>query len=667
MGRRLSIWKRFLAIAAAAAVMALPGTLRADENYWYGTTGDGLWSTAGNWDLGSIPSEGQLVYVDSTSAVTYDATVDPKLNELHIYSTGAYSTVFNHSTGTLSLPGDTFLLVNGEVAGSQAVYNLSGDAVLIKDSYEVKIGTSGTGTFNQSGDSIFQMGSAMYLGDQIGTIGVYNMTGGTLTGFIGERPVDSELQYGTWYGDIALGEWGGKGYFNQSGGSVTVNTLTLARQIANGGIRSYGRYELSGGELKTSQTNIGMSGDGVFVQTGGTHSITGDLNLGSQSTGSGTYELSGGSLVVGGSERVGYSGSGSFTQTGSSTTHTVGANLVIANEAGSSGTFNLEGGTLRVGYFYNNSTSEDMYTDGSTFVGMGGTGTFTQSDGDHIISGGLTLGQESGSQGTYTLSGGTLAVSTHEHVGVSGKGVFEQQGGWHYVGGDLVLGNNDDGEGKFYMKGGTLDVTGTTTVGLNGTGEFNQTGGTFKSNAIINNGTFTYTGGIIQTSTFTNTGTFTGAGVINALSKGGSVAFTNSGILAPGNSPGTLSIGGNFEQTDSGTLAIELASLTSYDILSVTGTATLAGILQVILYEGYLPAVGDYYDFLTAGGLSGAFASILGPQGYSWTVDYLDLTNDGVIETARLTANAVPIPPAVWLLGTGLIGIVGIRRRWGKP
>jgi len=33
---------------------------------------------------------------------------------------------------------------------------------------------------------------------------------------------------------------------------------------------------------------------------------------------------------------------------------------------------------------------------------------------------------------------------------------------------------------------------------------------------------------------------------------------------------------------------------------------------------------------------------------------------------ARVQANAVPIPAAVWLLGSGLIGIVGVRRKFKK-
>ena len=64
-----------------------------------------------------------------------------------------------------------------------------------------------------------------------------------------------------------------------------------------------------------------------------------DLTLGYNSGGSGTYNLSDGSLAVGGNEMVGKSGSGAFTQSGGS--HTVAGYLNLGNNAGGSGTYNL--------------------------------------------------------------------------------------------------------------------------------------------------------------------------------------------------------------------------------------------------------------------------------------------------------------------------------------
>ena len=43
----------------------------------------------------------------------------------------------------------------------------------------------------------------------------------------------------------------------------------------------------------------------------------------------------------------------------------------------------------------------------------------------------------------------------------------------------------------------------------------------------------------------------------------------------------------------------------------------------------------------------------------------LDL-HGGTITSATIDISAVPIPGEVWLLGSGLIGLVGIRRRFQK-
>lgn len=92
------------------------------------------------------------------------------------------------------------------------------------------------------------------------------------------------------------------------------------------------------------------SGNGsAYIANGGTATITrlgetcGTLSLGS-SAGSGAVQMTGGSLSASNYEYVGYSGSGTFTQSGG--TNAVAGNLFLGYGAGSSGIYNLDGGVL---------------------------------------------------------------------------------------------------------------------------------------------------------------------------------------------------------------------------------------------------------------------------------------------------------------------------------
>ncbi len=784
-----------LVIAAAFIGLALPGTAGA-ATHW--NVGDGNWSDVSKWTNG-LPVEGDQAFLDSYGTVTYDNEATPTLSELRISANGlGTSMVLEHSANTLTL--SSYLSING-TNGGLAEYHLSGTGTLVKESYEVKIGTDGEGYFYQDGGE-FQFSGALYLGDQSNGHGVYDMTGGSIV--VGPNGP----------GGIVLGEWGGLGKFYQSGGTVDIVDLTLARQenstgnyslsgdssvtltvdgpvvvghkgngtfTQEGGIHtvknndltvgyysgssgtynlidgelnvqgneyigretgssgifnqsggshtvtqnlyvdafagSKGVYNLSSGSLtvdgdravvgsfgngefnqgpdtiypyyggdggifKTAGhlilgeleegtgtynlyggildvggwTDVGQYGTGVFNQNGGTHTTNG-LVLGQSEGSSGYYELNNdGMLSVGGAERIGVSGEGSFKQTNG--THEIGSDLVLANDVGSTGSYDLQGGDLSV--------------TGYTFVGMNGEGSFTQTGGTHQALG-LTLGQEADGDGKYDLNDGSLAVGQHEHIGLTGNGTITQGEGSHTIGSDLVLGNETTGNGTFNLKSGTLEVGGNTYVGMNGNGTFDQTGGmhtvsgdiTIAANA-GSTGTYNFSGGTLTADNIiiNSGGLFQGAGVVDASFN------IQGGTLAPGSSPGSLTINGSFDQT-SGILAIELGGYdqgTDYDFLKILGgDASLAGKLEVSLWEGFLPEVGDTFDILYAkSGINGIFGSYLLPEGWNWDVAYLNLDGLEGLDTVRLTANAVPIPDAIWLLGSGLIGLVGIRRRINK-
>jgi hypothetical protein len=66
------------------------------------------------------------------------------------------------------------------------------------------------------------------------------------------------------------------------------------------------------------------------------------------------------------------------------------------------------------------------------------------------------------------------------------------------------------------------------------------------------------------------------------------------------------------------------------------------------------PTWAWYFDFAT------------GYQGGMVKSDDLRAVNTLAVHAGNISAAPVPIPPAVWLLGSGLLGLIGIRRRFKK-
>ena len=94
---------------------------------------------------------------------------------------------------------------------------------------------------------------------------------------------------------------------------------------------------------------------------------------------------------------------------------------------------------------------------------------------------------------------------------------------------------------------------------------------------------------------------------------------TNAGrvTVAGGQTTGILVLDGNYTQLATGTLALRLGAPgeVGYDQLSVSGTATLAGTLDLGLMPGYRGRVDDYFELLYAGTLTGQFETIRPPAG----------------------------------------------------
>src|SRR4029077_8954086 len=86
---------------------------------------------------------------------------------------------------------------------------------------------------------------------------------------------------------------------------------------------------------------------------------------------------------------------------------------------------------------------------------------------------------------------------------------------------------------------------------------------------------------------------------------------TNNGSLRPGGAGtvGTLTITGNYVQGAGGALDADLQSVAAYDIVNVSGTATLNGTLNVNYLGGYTGGGGSH-AILTYASRSGTFSTI---------------------------------------------------------
>jgi hypothetical protein len=186
--------------------------------------------------------------------------------------------------------------------------------------------------------------------------------------------------------------------------------------------------------------------------------------------------------------------------------------------------------------------------------------------------------------------------------------------------------------------------------------------------------------------------------LLNPVVVGGSAS------MAPGASAGTLTVEGDVTIDVDGTLEIELFGTdpgASYDVLRLSGSAALAGALDVRLtdHEGrtFLPARGDTFNILTAAdGVLGTFHGFRRPSevnGYriEWNLDYLsdgvqlsvadafligDYNGNGRVEQGDLDLVllnwGVPAysPPAGWTsdLPSGLVDqdeLDGVLLHWG--
>ena len=358
--------------------------------------------------------------------------------------------------------------------------------------------------------------------------------------------------------------------------------------------------------------------------------------------------------------------------------------VVLGNQPGTEGTVILhEPGTLGDPMPRESEGGLDNPDFGPTWinselmiVGAGGTGTAHIKDGD-VSTDALAVGFFGGSTGVVTLESrfANLVSNKGVLVGVEGDGtlnvlsstlttnsvLFDQIGipAHNIISAGAGSGTvTVDGAGsKWTAHGGDVPVPTIVVGGGEGTAEL-----------IVSNG------GVVQTVADGITPTYIAVGPNGVIKGDGTIisdVIVSGGTVAPGLSPGTLNIDGDYTQSIDSELLIEIAGTNpgEFDVLNVLGAATFesGSTIKLDFTNGFAPSVGDQFDFL----LAHAFASDMSLINYA--VLGLDpafeldagLSDIGTFSITVLNdgMSAVPIPGAVWLFGSGLLGLVGMARR----
>jgi hypothetical protein len=386
---------------------------------------------------------------------------------------------------------------------------------------------------------------------------------------------------------------------------------------------------------RTGTLNLGIGG---FLEGPGTVDVNGLLTwTGGTMRGPGTTNANGGMNINGGSflsptldnrtlNNFGPATDTGFVQfsNGAILNNLDGAvfnlqGLPVFFTSGATSTFN-NAGTLRksasTGFtdmplVFNNTGTVDVMT-GTLQLSRGGTstGTFT-------VAAGATLGLG----GAHRLVVGS-SVTGGGNVSISGSGTTIDIYGIYTIDGATTVSSgatgdflNDASTGSLANNGGTVRIGAGTTLAA--TGSYTQGSGTTN----LGGGTLTAGTGVnIQG------GNFFGPGTING-------DVTNAAQLSPGTptSPGILTINGSYTQTSTGVLNIKVGGLTpgtQYDQLNVSGLATLAGTLNIILINMFSPNIGDTFVILTYGSRFGAFSTVTGVSLIGERLDLSYLANE---------------------------------------
>jgi autotransporter-associated beta strand protein len=474
-----------------------------------------------------------------------------------------------------------------------------------------------------------------------------------------------------------------------------------------------GEFQQTGGNTRTEYwTKVGIAGNQVFNQSGGTYSAAdlavGWINPATSSVGTGVMNLSGGTFesraatfiglegatgtvnISGGTFNSGGNGWGSFriadygTGTGTmnlSGTGTVNAAQYTAVGGNGNGTLNITGGTW-------NQTTGGIVVGDAADLNWAGRGDVNQSGGtvnaDYVFL----------QKGTYNLNGGNLSAFGVSDTKAERTGVFNFNGGTlrardnnaDFITADTV---------EIKSGGATIDTTDKEvwiTKGMVGSGGLTKTGSgvlrlkgvnTYAGTTSANQGLTFIDGSIAGGLTINSGGAAAGQGSVGALE------IASGGVLAPGNFTGTMNAASSI-WNGGGTYSWQVNNFlgsagSDWDLLNISGNLAIQAssgsrfIVDIVslLANGSLGVASNFngdnnYSFTiatAAGGISGFdsdyfqvnTANLANSFSGTWGVAKTG-NNINLLYTAS-AATAIPEPATGPLVLIGVASVFLMRRR----
>lgn len=557
---------------------------------WTGTNGSN-WFDSGNWDQGTVPSNGDEVVINSGFASTNNGS--PSISGLTINSGGTLSVTLN---STLSLGGSCIvngggsLQANGGIILLNSDLDIDGNLTLASGTLQGGGDLTITGTMDVSGGNNTIENTGQFMNS--GTIN-FAGTGFLLTTLInsGSVNVTSTFQIGL------------------NGHILNLSTIDIQNDA--------GINEVSGNFL-------GIMNQGTIMKSGGSGTSQLNLRLFNNATveaTSGQLELSGSGLHGGDfmSNGTGYiSFEGTDTMVGGNILGGSGAAIIDDGTVFLQGNVDATNFTIDQGQIYG---SGDLAVSGAFNFYRGTLGHFNLTFGEFYANGTLTLGGPSnGNPITYTrLVSEVSAVQTRTLV--------IQDNGEFFNNGSLDIQNDANLAGG----SGSIQIRNNGTITKSGTnGGYSEFGTTFinygtvniqvgelrLTDGGVNGGLINISAGAVLNHTgsnnlFTNyaEGQIAGQGEFEADAN-----VVNNGGIIPGSSPGILTFNtgfNNLSMSDSTVFEMEIGGTTlgaEHDHLVLGGTVSIDGLLDIHLINGFVPALNDNFVLIDYTNLSGWFS-----------------------------------------------------------